>query len=268
MQNFRICVLGTVGDSYTKMVVKALHDLGIEFSVVLEGSISGRTSSFSRLMSLPLQLYRALNCGRYKALPKLSFFTWKIFLREKFYYRQRESRSILKKYESVNLTGTGVPYINHVKTLREIESQSYDFGLFAGVGIVDAEIISAFKVGCLNAHPGPLPQCRGGGALINTLCQGLRPAVSVHVATSEIDAGDVLLVKELDLRASDGYDSVTLRLAVLCAETLADAVAGILSGEISMSGQPNTGVIHYWKDCALEKQRNAERQLSRMLHNL
>lgn len=266
MQKLKLCVLGRQGDSYTRMVVQSLRARGLQFTLVLEGGVraSGR---IERLLGRPLTLYRAITSGRFKALPKLSCFTLRAFLGERLYYRSRVARTILAPLQEVEINGVKVSSVNHVRTLKLIEQERFDIGLFAGVDIVDGDIIDAFGVCCLNAHPAPLPQCRGGGALINTLFYGLWPAVSVHVATAGIDEGEILRVTPLPLNKNDTYDSINLRLTLLCADTLADVAQGLVGGT-PVKGQPNGGVMHYWKDCTIERQRVAIRRLKQLLEGL
>lgn len=265
MQKFKLCVLGRE-DTYTSMVVQSLRARGLHFTLVLEGG--GRAcSGIERLLGRPLALYRAFSSGRFKALPMLSWFKLRAFVGERLFYRSPAARAILDPLKEVALEGIVVPSVNHVRTLKLIEQERFDIGLFAGVDIVDGAIIDAFSTVCLNAHPAPLPQCRGGGALINTLCQGLQPAVSVHLATAEIDEGEILCVRPLPLRKDDCYDSITLRLALLCAETMADVALELSSGK-PVKGAPNTGALNYWKDCTLERQRKAMRQLKQQLEAL
>ena len=266
MQNLKLCVLGRQGDSYTRMVVQSLRARGLQFTLVLEGG--GRAGSrIERLLGRPLTLYRALTSGRFKALPKLSWFTLRAFLGERLYYRGRAARATLAPLQEVEMNGIVVRSVNHVRTLKLVEQERFDIGLFAGVDIVDGAIIHAFGACCLNAHPAPLPQCRGGGALINTLYYGLQPAVSVHVATAGIDEGEILRVMPLPLRKDDGYDSINLRLTLLCADILAE-VAQELAGGKPVKGLPNSGVLHYWKDCTIERQREAMRRLRQLLEGL
>ena len=265
MHNLKLCVLGRY-DSYTRMVVQSLRARGLQFTLVLEGD--GRASSrIERLLGRPLALYHALTSGRFKAMPKLSWFTLRAFLGERLYYRSRAAHAILAPLQEVEMDGVVVRSVNHVRALKFVELERFDIGLFAGVDIVDGAIIDAFGTCCLNAHPAPLPQCRGGGALINTLYHGLQPAVSVHVATAGIDEGEILRVTPLSLRKDDGYDSLNLRLALLCAETLAEVAQELASGK-PVKGMPNTGSLHYWKDCTIERQRGAMRRLRHLLDSL
>jgi hypothetical protein len=266
MQNLKLCVFGRQGDLYTKMVVQRMREHGLQFTLVLEGG-RHRINGVERLLARPLNMYRALTSDRFKALPKLSWFTLQAFLGERLYYRSVAARSILALFDEVETEGIVIPFINHVRTLKLVERGQFDVGLFAGVGVVDSAIIDAFGAGCLNAHPAPLPQCRGGGALINTLYYGLQPAASVHMATAGIDEGEILRVTPLSLHKEDSYDSINLRLTLLCADSLAAVTQELASGK-QVKGIPNTGILHYWKDCTFERQRSAMRQLRQLLEVL
>jgi hypothetical protein len=263
MKSLKLCVLGRQGDLYTKMVVQRMRASGLQFTLVLERGRPAGTR-IERLLVRPLNLYRALTSGRFKALPKLSLFALQAFLREQLYYRSAPARAILAPLEELEMEGIVVPSINHVRTLKLVEREGFDIGLFAGVDIVDGHIIDAFRTVCLNAHPAPLPQCRGGGALINTLYYGLKPAVSVHVATAGIDEGEILRVTQLPLHRDDSYDSVNFRLTLLCANSLVKVTLDLASGK-PVKGVTNAGALHYWKDCTLERQRIAMHHLQQML---
>jgi hypothetical protein len=264
-QKLKLCVLGRE-DSYTRMVVQALRAHNLHFTLIMERG-ERPTSRIERMLGRPLALQRALTSGRYKALPTLSWFKLHAFVAERLFYRSSVARAILDPVYEVEMEGILVPSFNHVRTLKLIEQENFDIGLLAGVNIVDRVIIEAFRTVCLNAHPAPLPQCRGGGALINTLNQGLQPAVSVHVATAEIDEGEILRVTPLRLLKDDSYDSITLRLALLCANTLAEVALELSNGK-PVEGVPNHGELHYWKDCNIRRQRAAMRQLQKLLEDL
>lgn len=264
-QKLKLCVLGR-DDSYTRMIVQSLLVRNLNFTLVLEKNSRTR-SRIERLLERPLALYRALTSGRFKALPAFSWFKLRTFIEEQIYKRSFASRAIFDSLKNVPMDGIIVPSINHVFTLKLIERKQFDIGLFAGVDIVDGAIINAFSKICLNAHPAPLPQCRGGGALINTLYQNLKPAASVHIATAEIDAGEILRVSNLPLQKDDSYNSIELRLTLLCADILAEEALELSRGKL-INGTPNNGELHYWKECTLERQRAAMRRLQKMLQEL
>jgi methionyl-tRNA formyltransferase len=154
--------------------------------------------------------------------------------------------------------------VNHVKVYSFIKQKGYKIGVLAGVGIVHREIIESFSEHCLNAHPAPLPECRGGGAVQQTLYKGLLPSASVHFATPEIDAGGILDVEPLSLKPDDTLESVSIRLTFLCAERLAFVTQKLISGG-QFEVTENNGQIRYWKDCTKEVQITARRNLKMIL---
>ena len=150
---------------------------------------------------------------------------------------------------------------------RHLKENQYDIGIFAGVGIVSKPIIDCFSMFCLNAHPAPLPKCRGGGALENTLNHKLHPASTVHIATEEIDAGDIFSIKRVELKNNDTWESVRLKCDVYCCQNMAEVVRLIIDGNVP-ERIPNNGPLHYWSQCNISVQRNAEKQLRHLISQL
>ena len=102
------------------MLVRSLRQRGLEFSLVLEGD-GPAASRIERVLGRPLALYRALNSGRFKALPKLSWFTLRAFLGERLYYRSRAARAILVPLQEVEMDGIVVRSVNDVRTLKLVQ---------------------------------------------------------------------------------------------------------------------------------------------------
>jgi len=160
-----------------------------------------------------------------------------------------------------------VDSINSKSSLKYLKKMKFDLGLLAGVGILSNETLKTFKKFCLNAHPAPLPECRGGGALINTLAQNLVPAASVHIVREGIDAGEILQVAPLKLNKKDCFNSIESRLAIHCAENLSNVVKKIISGK-KYKAKKNSGKLHQWKDCTVDKQRTALFNLKKLLKKI
>jgi len=56
---------------------------------------------------------------------------------------------------------------------------------------------------CLMLHPSPLPRYRGGSPLQNQIIAGEKTSmVSLFIMTNELDAGDIVGQKDLDLQGS------------------------------------------------------------------
>lgn len=265
----RICILGN-NSIYTKMICKEFDDAGVKYYLILEKTPLAQKKYFSKLCTIPLKLDNLLNSGKYKALPKLSFFTWKLVIEDLLFKKSSRYKMLVKLYinyvpKTKNIYYT--PSVNHVKTKNIIEDLKLDVGLFGGVGIVDGLIIGQFKKFCINAHPAPLPECRGGGALENTLYYGLKPSVSVHFATAGIDEGEIIKVNELQLSTDDCFHSISVKLSILCAESLLQFVLDF-ENDLIKSLKYNDGKLHYWKDCNINIQKIARKNLKRLLDEL
>ncbi len=261
-----VCLLGVADDLYTKLVMAHFTRRAIPFDLII---VQERTP----LATLPRWLRRLvgviieLNSGKYRALSKWSLFPYREYLRQALFYRSNAYRSLVAPYAGLRTADHHplvVSSVNHVKVRSEIRRQGYRIGVLAGVGIVHGDIIGAFSDCCLNAHPAPLPQCRGGGAVQQTLFRKLTPSTSVHYATPAVDAGGILDVTPLALRPDDTLESLSLRLTMQCADRLAHVTERMLSHE-ALPVVENTGPLNRWSDCTIEVQRAAHRQLKALL---
>lgn len=268
MQN-KICLLGN-NSIYTKMICKKLDKENISYSLILEKNKIDNKKGISKFFSIPIKLDNLLSSGKYKALPLLNIFTLKIFINDLFFRKSSKLKLIVGEYTDYVPKAKDIyytPSVNHVKTAKIIEDIEADIGIFAGVGIVDGLIIEKFNRFCLNAHPAPLPECRGGGALENTLNYGLKPSASVHFGTVGIDEGKIIKIKELEIDKDDTFNSISTKLPILCAELLTEVVISINNDEI-FDLIENNGKLHYWKDCNVNIQKNARKNLEKLLSKL
>lgn len=265
----KICILGN-NSIYTKMICKELDENNMDYRLILEKTSVPKKVYFSKLCIFPLKLDNLLNAGKYKALPKLSIFTFKLIIEDFLFKKSTKYKEIIKPYVNYSPKTKNIyytPNVNHVQTSKIIENLNCDIGIFGGVGIVDSLIIEKFNKFCLNAHPAPLPECRGGGALENTLFYALKPSVSVHYGTAGIDEGKIIKVNELKLSKDDCFNSISNKLTVLCAKSLVDVIID-LENNTTLSLKDNKGKLHYWKDCNISIQKIARNNLKKLLGEL
>lgn len=269
MNNEKICLLGVLDEFYTKVVATKFQESNIPFNLILVS----KKSSYSRLPAIfqrILGTIQGLYSGRYLALSKFSFFTYKLYLSSIIFNRSAQAKELRKKYMNLDLKEIAdyiVPDINHVAVDRILAKEKYSIGILAGVGIVHEEIINGFSNCCLNAHPAPLPECRGGGAIQFTLYNNYEPSASVHYATPEIDAGSILKVSSIPINKQDSLESLALKLTIHCAEVLAETTLKIKNKE-SVEKTPNHGSLNYWKDCSKAVQKKAIKNLEQKKRQL
>lgn len=85
-----------------------------------------------------------------------------------------------------------------------------DLVLFYGWSwIIPEHILEEYK--CLMLHPSPLPKYRGGSPIQNQIIAGEKKSmVSIFIMTKELDAGDILIQKEISFegKLSDIFKSI------------------------------------------------------------
>jgi hypothetical protein len=269
MKKNEICLLGSSGDFYTKAVIKEFKERGLKFDLIIVKNNSN-TSKYSKWIQRIISILNDLYSGKYTALSKWSFFTYQEYIRQFLFYRTLTYKKLTESYidlDTDKYSSLFVSSINHVKVRSFILQNEYKIGVFAGVGIVHKDIIESFSECCLNAHPAPLPECRGAGALQQTLYKKLKPSASVHYATPDVDAGGILDLEPLELRQDDTLETISFKLTLLCAVRLAYVSERMVSGgyfEVAV----NHGEIHFWRDCTKEIQRSARKNLKELLSKL
>jgi methionyl-tRNA formyltransferase len=78
-----------------------------------------------------------------------------------------------------------------------LENQQYDFAIQGGTGILKNPVITKFKSGILNFHPGDLPAYRGSSAPEWQLVEKNPVVCTCHLIDEGIDTGPIIEKKEL-----------------------------------------------------------------------
>jgi methionyl-tRNA formyltransferase len=109
--------------------------------------------------------------------------------------------------------------------------------------ILPVAVLEALPRGCINVHASILPRHRGAAPIAHAIMAGDPvTGVSIMVMTDEMDAGDVLLVRETPLRPNDTTGTLTERLAALGGEAIGTAIDGLKAGVLHPTPQPAAGV--------------------------
>lgn len=119
------------------------------------------------------------------------------------------------------------------------EAKNADLGIIAYYGkIIQKAILELPKYGFLNAHPSLLPRWRGPSPVQAAILAGDKTTgVTIHLATEEADAGDILAQKEVSIAPEDTCLSLTEKLAQEGASLLIPTIKKWLAGEIISQAQ-------------------------------
>ena len=100
--------------------------------------------------------------------------------------------------------------------------------------LLPEEILSVPPLGSINVHSSLLPKYRGAAPINWAILEGEEETgVSIMYMAKELDAGDVILQKSTPIDPEEDAQALTLRLAELGAEALAEAVEAIAQGTAS-----------------------------------
>jgi len=161
---------------------------------VIAGSISGGFRVARKIESLPgVDVFVvACNVGKRRPLLRwsreilsaLKSLGW-VALASKTYRYAREARLVILHHPLDEATS--------IDCLRSLQC---DIGLHAANVIYREPVISAFRLGILNAHIGILPKYRGRSVAEWSVLQGDPTGVTVFFIDPGIDTGDCLVLRE------------------------------------------------------------------------
>ena len=109
--------------------------------------------------------------------------------------------------------------------------------------ILTQEVLDSFPMGVWNIHAGLLPAYRGASPIQSCILNGERKTgVSVMKTELGLDCGDILMVEETPIEATETYGELSNRLSVLGAELIVKALHKLKSGEYTLTPQRDEGV--------------------------
>ena len=147
--------------------------------------------------------------------------------------------------------------LNDRRSVELLRGLAPDLLVLAGARILSAEVLAVSRVGALNAHPAHLPGFRGTGVVGRSILAGAPVTVTVHFASAEVDAGDVVERRLVPIEEGDTLDSIQRRADALCAEALADVAARAAAAEeLPREPQAGPGEVSRW--LSADERRQAE----------
>ena len=120
-----------------------------------------------------------------------------------------------------------VDNVNSRRTVDYVKNRNLDILINAGGEIFRQDIISAPRIGILNAHMASLPAFRGMNVLEWSLFYGHQIGVSLHFINQGIDTGDVLLFREIQIEKGDSIDTLRAKSLVVNVELMVKGINSI-----------------------------------------
>jgi methionyl-tRNA formyltransferase len=128
--------------------------------------------------------------------------------------------------------------------------------------LLPPEVLAWPRLGCVNLHASLLPRWRGAAPIQHALlARDAATGISLMRMERGLDTGAVYLERSTPIGERETGGELHDRLATLAAETLADALPGLLAGELSPTPQQEALATHAPKitkaDAVLDWRRGA-----------
>lgn len=113
--------------------------------------------------------------------------------------------------------------------------------------ILPDEVIAVPENGCINVHPGFLPQTRGFNPNVWSIIEELPAGATIHYMDAGIDTGDVIARRRVDKSFEDTGKSVYKRIERACVDLFVDTWPDIESGSVDTISQEDGEATHHYK---------------------
>jgi len=138
------------------------------------------------------------------------------------------------------------------RTLRDPEAQAafaaldLDAAVVVAYGLIlPAPILEAPRLGCVNVHASLLPRWRGAAPIHRAILAGdTVTGVTIMRMDEGLDTGPMLLRRSVPIAPETTATELHDALAALGAELIVPALAGLASGDLEATPQPEDGVTY------------------------
>lgn len=133
--------------------------------------------------------------------------------------------------------------------IKEIQAVGAEYGIAVAFGkILPRELISSFPKGVLNIHYSLLPKYRGASPVEGALLAGeTMTGVTIQKMVYELDEGDVLAAKEVEIGPTETTRELRARLILEGANLLADMLPSFENDELEAVPQDHAQATYSGK---------------------
>lgn len=128
--------------------------------------------------------------------------------------------------------------------------------------IIPKEILDIPKHGVINLHPAFLPYNKGWHTPTWALINGEPYGATLHFMSEQIDGGDIIHQKKLDISLADTAHILYQKALALELEVFKEAWPSLLNGKYETTPQPATGSVHKKADIASIQEIKMDEQVS------
>ncbi len=136
--------------------------------------------------------------------------------------------------------------IKEESSVNQLRSFLADIFIVAAYGqILSKEILDIPRYGCINVHASLLPKYRGAAPIQWSIVSGDKvTGVTIMKMDEGLDTGDILLKREIDIRADETGESLFDRLMLLGQEAVIEAIEIIENGNPVLEKQDDASATY------------------------
>lgn len=155
--------------------------------------------------------------------------------------------------EALGLECVFVENHNSAEAMRLIRDRGCTIAVNLGTPrILSEKFLNSFDA-VLNCHPGILPKYRGCTAVEWSVYNDDPIGNTVHLMTSGIDEGPILVAEEIHLTQADDYVRTRVKVYSRGFDLLAETTLRVIGGEVDVGSLPAQPEGRYWKPIDDEK---------------
>ncbi len=140
-----------------------------------------------------------------------------------------------------------------------------DLILLGNIRIIRPSIFSLARHGCINVHPGILPQIKGAFPQVWSILKDEMLGCTCHFVDKDVDAGNIILKKYIDYVPRESLEDIIAKSAKLSAILMSEVVCEFLrTGKINSKVMEKKG--RYYAIPSQEKILVAKEKLQKRLY--
>jgi methionyl-tRNA formyltransferase len=130
--------------------------------------------------------------------------------------------------------------------IEQLQAAEPELIVVAAFGqILPRAVLEVPSRGCINVHPSLLPRYRGAAPINWAVIRGeTKTGVTTYFMDEGMDTGPVLLVREVEINATETAEELGARLAVVGAHVLMETIQGIKQARVQARPQGEQGVSY------------------------
>lgn len=115
-----------------------------------------------------------------------------------------------------------------------LEIQQPDLLVIASAPILKSRIFQKARLGCLNPHPGWLPQYRGIGANAHAVQNNDQPGITIHYVDEKIDTGKIIVRERIQICHKDTIAKINDRAMARGAQLMVRVIRDIQTNTLKL----------------------------------